>query len=937
MTLLRVGKQLVDVDEALRELDRLDCEESLAHYLKFFWKFIDPAPYKHGWVVDALCEHLEAVVDGEIRHTIFNVPPRTLKPVRSDAWVPTRESGLIQLKDVRLGMHVLTHRGRFRAVTKIGAQGTLPVLRITTRRGHTVHAAADHPFLTVEGWRALEKIQPQDVVGLVAQYESSGTPGISTEEARLLGYLVGDGNCKGTPSITLADDLEAADIHHVIIASGFESSERFYHMAETGSRLRVVTIRAKNGQSFVARAGRPKGAKGTFGPVRQFMLKHALWGKSSYTKLIPEAVMRGNEEIVRNFIGAYWACDGTIYSRGSKRDGTARDDIVVRCDSVSRPFLAQLQVLLLRIGICSRLRSKTVKLKTKKQGDFYTSYSLEIADQDNAWKFATAIKIFHAKGLKLEKARKRRFDFDRILCGDVVESIEADGNGECICLSVEEDHSFVANGFAVHNSSLCSVAFSSWVWAQRYRSHTSGPGVKFLYASYADRLSLRDSVRCRRVIESEPYQRLWGDRFQLTTDQNTKHRFTNSVGGERLVTSIGASATGDGGDIIVIDDPNAADEMESEATIESTLEWWTGTMPTRLNDQEKSVYIVVQQRLAENDLTGEILTTEAADWTHVMIPMRYDWERHSVTNIGWNDPRGLDENDEPLVTVDETGGRQPRDADAREELKDRQGMLMWPERFGPEALEKLEKRLGVWRTAGQMQQAPSPKGGGIIKREFWKTWAEDAFPPLSYIIASLDTAYTEKTENDPSAMTVWGVFSQDTVAQAQTVGRGVTERSYAQQTPKVILMDAWADRLEIHKLVTKVAATCKKFKVDKLLIESKASGISVAQEIRRLYNHELWAVQLIDPKSQDKVARTHSVAPLWEAGLIWAPDKEYAEETITEMASFPKGKHDDRHDTATMALRHLRDLGLLQLAQEIQAEAQEEMRYQPQPKPLYPA
>ena len=489
-------------------------------------------------------------------------------------------------------------------------------------------------------------------------------------------------------------------------------------------------------------------------------------------------------------------------------------------------------------------------------------------------------------------------------------------------------------------SSLCSVAFPAWVWAQRLRSHTSGPGVKFLYASYAERLSKRDSARCRRVIDSPLYQHYWSDRFTINPDQNTVQRFSNTVGGERLITSIGTSATGDGGDIIVIDDPNAADDAENEeaASIEKTLEWWHGTMPTRLNDQDKSCYIVVQQRIAENDLTGDILSNNMDDWTHVMIPMRYEWERHSVTSIGWNDPRGCDDDGEPLVVVDESGERQPRDEDAIEALKEREGTLMWPERFSDTAIASLEGRLLEWRTAGQLQQSPMPKGGGIIKREWWLNW-KDEFPPFSYILAFLDTAYTEKTENDPSAITVWGVFQHDMVAHYPQGVLNVAQRTYTMQSPKVMLIDAWSDRLPIHKLVNRVAKTCTLRKVDKLLIENKASGISVSQELRRLFANEPWSVQLSDPKSLDKMARLYSVQHMFVEGMVFAPDREYVEPVIAECEVFPKGKHDDLADTTSGALRHLRDLGLLQRPPEVRYDLEEDMRHgmQRAPSPLYPS
>jgi hypothetical protein len=122
-------------------------------------------------------------------------------------------------------------------------------------------------------------------------------------------------------------------------------------------------------------------------------------------------------------------------------------------------------------------------------------------------------------------------------------------------------------------SSLVSVGFPAWTWAQPWKTPTSGPGVQFLTASYAQQLSLRDSVKCRRLIESPWYQQRWGSRFKLTGDQNTKTRFDNDQNGSRLSTSVGSALTGEGGNIIIVDDPNAAQEAYSEATIQSTIEW----------------------------------------------------------------------------------------------------------------------------------------------------------------------------------------------------------------------------------------------------------------------------------------------------------------------------------------------------------------------------
>jgi hypothetical protein len=204
--------------------------------------------------------------------------------------------------------------------------------------------------------------------------------------------------------------------------------------------------------------------------------------------------------------------------------------------------------------------------------------------------------------------------------------------------------------------------------------------------------------------------------------------------------------------------------------------------------------------------------------------MRYEWQRHSYTSIGWNDPRGVDDDGEALVSVAKNGDRIAVSPEAQIILEDREGLLLWPERFGDAEVTILEKQLGPWAAAGQLQQRPEPKGGGIIKRDWWQPWDSPNYPNMDLVIATLDTAYTTKTENDPSAMTVWGVFSSAISVQALTHAGGRhgglvdAARNYTEVSPKVMLMYAWQGRYELHDLVQKVSETCSKLKVDVLLI-----------------------------------------------------------------------------------------------------------------------
>jgi predicted phage terminase large subunit-like protein len=354
---------------------------------------------------------------------------------------------------------------------------------------------------------------------------------------------------------------------------------------------------------------------------------------------------------------------------------------------------------------------------------------------------------------------------------------------------------------------------------------------------------------------------------------------------------------------IVIDDPNSAQEIESEAVIARTLDWWDGTMSTRLNDMNLGAFIVNQQRLGENDLTGHILSKEADDWCLLMLPMHYDPERSFFLPTGWKDPRTVP------------------------------GELLWPERFSEQSIATLERKLGAWRAAGQLEQSPQPRGGGVIKRADWKLWQADTYPPMNFILGCVDTAFTLDTMNDPSGMIVWGAFNLDRTQHANRIYNRVTkklmsiDRLSVDNLAHAMAIFGWTERYEFHQLIERVVQTARKFKVDLLLIENKASGISLGQELRRLYADEKFGVQFFDPKSQDKFARLVSVQHIFQEGHVCAPETEWAEAIITQVGQFPRAKHDEYVDLTSMGIRYLRDNGLLLRAPEVEAERDSHIVY----------
>lgn len=495
-------------------------------------------------------------------------------------------------------------------------------------------------------------------------------------------------------------------------------------------------------------------------------------------------------------------------------------------------------------------------------------------------------------------------------------------------------------------SSICSIAFPAWIWAQRERTFWSGPGVSFLCASYSHRLATDMSAMTRRLINSPWYQGRWGDHVVIRDDENSRLKFSTIDSGSRSATSVGGLLLGTGFDIGVIDDPHNVEGAESEAERESTKQWFAEFSSTRMNDPQQSSLILVMQRLNEDDLSGIVLSGDAGPgWECLMIPMEYESRRHCVTGIGWQDPRGLDDDGEPLV-IDGFA----RDDEVVAIVDERENALMWPERFDRASVDQLKRSLGPYFASGRLQQSPSPKGGGIFQRDWWQLWEspDNKFPACDYVIASLDGAFTEDEENDPSALTVWGVFKHPEIKRKRIVLLAAWRKHLKFSGPRVerlsepTVIDGirWpADEVlpgmpenvvklrnenyarrsrESWGLVEQVAHSCRHYSVDLLLIEGKASGISAAQELQNRFGNERWGIRVM-PVKGDKVARALSAQPTFSQGMIYAADRAWADMVITEMANFPKGRFDDLTDSATQAINFLRQAGM--------AETDDETRF----------
>ncbi|HZS57512.1 MAG TPA: phage terminase large subunit [Bryobacteraceae bacterium] len=488
---------------------------------------------------------------------------------------------------------------------------------------------------------------------------------------------------------------------------------------------------------------------------------------------------------------------------------------------------------------------------------------------------------------------------------------------------------------------LASVAFPAWLWCQEPDQDYPllGPQAKFLCLSYSDRLAMDNATLAHRLVVSEWYQKRWGHRVKIARDQEAKEKFDTTAGGTRISASFGGSVLGRGGDIKILDDPHKVDEAESEVTRQSVLRTYDGTLKSRITDPRTSAEVIIMQRLHEDDLAGHVINNDE-DFVVLRLPAEFESNRSCVTV--------------PLLHTEEFADK------AWEDPRQDDGELLWPQRFTKEKLAEFKRNPFEW--AGQWQQMPVPRGGSILKADWWQYWdAETAnrcglewneekgatknLPPCDFVVASLDTAYDIKKENDYSALTVWGSFLLPLDPEHMKYAITFTPQGKV-QTPipgqavrRWMLLYAWQSKLEFHDLLERVAKDCKRYHVSQLLVEAKASGKSIVQEMRRAYARNEFSVIEINPGNLDKVARAHSIVHMFTDKMIWVPNPnqiDWAYMVVDECSKFPKGTHDDVVDSVTQALNWLRLHGLADRKEEYAAELEETTKYRKRPEPLYP-
>ena len=373
------------------------------------------------------------------------------------------------------------------------------------------------------------------------------------------------------------------------------------------------------------------------------------------------------------------------------------------------------------------------------------------------------------------------------------------------------------------------------------------PTLKIMQTTHTAELAFRFGRKTRNLMNSSEYTRVFQN-VQLRADSQAAGRWETSAGGEYFAAGVGGAVTGRGADLLIIDDPHSEQDALSPTAMENAYEWYTSGPRQRL--QPGGSIVIVMTRWAENDLTGKLLKQQGRDI------LADQWE---VVEF----PALMPETNEPL----------------------------WGEFWNKKDLLAVKGSLSIGKWEAQWQQNPTSESAAILKREWWKKWEKEDLPPLQYIMQSYDTAYSKKESADYSAITTWGVFYPE-----------------EGEAPNIILVDAKRGRWDFPELKRISYEEYKYWEPEMVLIEAKASGMPLTQELRAT---GVPVTNYSPSRGNDKHMRVNSVAPLLESGLVWAPESRWSEEVIEECAQFPAGENDDYVDTVTQALRRFREGGFI--------------------------
>lgn len=389
-------------------------------------------------------------------------------------------------------------------------------------------------------------------------------------------------------------------------------------------------------------------------------------------------------------------------------------------------------------------------------------------------------------------------------------------------------------------SMAVGVMWPAWEWGPK-----SMPHMRYLGTSHSHSLAIRDNLKMRRLILSEWYQERWGHLVQITPDQNAKLKFENRATGFREAMAF-TGLTGSRGDRVLIDDPLSVDDASSDVKREAVNETFRESVPTRLNNPDRSAIVVVMQRLHESDVSGLIMANDFG-YEHLMLPMEFEPERRCRTSIGFSDPRKQD------------------------------GDLLFPQRFSREVVERDKKIMDAYAVAGQFQQRPAPREGGLFKAEWVRPCYMKDLPDKATMMVYGGSDYAVTANGGD--YTVHGVVGID-------------------PNRKMWLLDVWRKQSSSDQWVETFCDMVLEHKPIGWAEETGQikSGVGPFL-VRRMIDRQAYVVRESFPTRGDKAIRAQSIRGRMALDGLYVPiDAPWYSAFMSELLTFPAGKNDDQID-----------------------------------------
>ena len=381
------------------------------------------------------------------------------------------------------------------------------------------------------------------------------------------------------------------------------------------------------------------------------------------------------------------------------------------------------------------------------------------------------------------------------------------------------------------------------------------PQKKIIMGTHTAGLSEDFGRRIRNLLDTEEYREIF-PQTMVADDQKAAGKWSTSTGGQYYAAGVGGALAGRGADLFVIDDPHSEQDVKSNSRLAFDTAWsWFQTGPLQ-RLMPGGAIIIIMTRWSLLDLTGRLLTYQTKN------PEALPWEIVELPAI-------LHENTENEKSL-------------------------WPEQWPLESLKATKASLDPRYWNAQYRQQPTAETSAIVSRKHWRIWEGDEPPRVDYVIQSWDTAFEVKNNSDYSACTTWGVWYNEEEG----------------DSPQLILLDAFKDRMAFPELKQVALRHYKEWEPDAFIVEKKAAGAPLIQELRSM---GIPVQEFTPSRGNDKMVRLNAVADLFSAGKVWAPDTRWAREVVEEMAAFPVGEHDDFVDTCTQALLRYRQGGFIPL------------------------